>query len=57
MDKQLRDQRALQQDLPNAIARDELTLHYQPQARIDGEITGFEALARWQHPRHGMVPP
>ena len=57
MDKQLRDQRALQQDLLSAIARDELTLHYQPQARIDGEITGFEALARWQHPRHGMVPP
>ena len=57
MDKQLRDQRALQQDLLSAIARDELTLHYQPQARIDGEVIGFEALARWQHPRHGMVPP
>ena len=57
MDKQLRDQRALQQDLLSAIARDELRLYYQPQARIDGEIIGFEALARWQHPRHGMVPP
>ena len=57
MDKQLRDQRALEQDLTSAIARNELTLHYQPQARISGAITGFEALARWQHPRHGMVPP
>ncbi len=57
MDEQLRDQRALQQDLISAITRDELTLHYQPQARIDGTIIGFEALARWQHPRHGMVPP
>jgi diguanylate cyclase (GGDEF)-like protein len=57
MDKQLRDQRALQQDLISAIKRDELTLHFQPQARIDGTVTGFEALARWQHPRHGMVPP
>ncbi len=57
MDRQLRDKRALQQDLRTAIARNELALHYQPQARIDGEITGFEALARWQHPRHGMVPP
>ncbi len=57
MDKQLRDQRALQQDLVSAVAREELTLHYQPQARIDGTVTGFEALARWQHPRHGMVPP
>jgi diguanylate cyclase (GGDEF)-like protein/PAS domain S-box-containing protein len=57
MDNHLRDQRALQQDLISAISREELTLHYQPQARIDGTITGFEALARWQHPRYGMVPP
>ncbi len=57
MDKQLRDQRALQQDLVSAIARDELTIDFQPQARITGEVIGFEALARWQHPRHGMVPP
>ncbi len=57
MDKQLRDKRALQQDLRMAIARDELALHYQPQAQIDGTITGFEALARWQHPVHGAVPP
>jgi diguanylate cyclase (GGDEF)-like protein/PAS domain S-box-containing protein len=57
MDKQLRDKRALQQDLHSAISRDELALHYQPQAHIDGEITGFEALLRWHHPRHGLVPP
>jgi diguanylate cyclase (GGDEF)-like protein/PAS domain S-box-containing protein len=57
MDKELREKRALQQDLRNAIAREELVLHYQPQARIDGTITGFEALARWHHPRFGMVAP
>ena len=57
MDKQLRDRRALQQDLRTAVLRDEFELHYQPQARIDGTITGFEALARWHHPRHGLVPP
>jgi diguanylate cyclase (GGDEF)-like protein/PAS domain S-box-containing protein len=57
MDKQLREKRALQQDLRSAIARDEIELHYQPQAQIDGGITGFEALVRWHHPRHGMVPP
>jgi len=56
-DKQLRERRALQQDLHLAIARNELELHYQPQALIDGEITGFEALARWHHPRYGMVAP
>ena len=44
MDKQLREKRALQQDLRSAISRGELELHYQPQARIDGDITGFEAL-------------
>jgi diguanylate cyclase (GGDEF)-like protein/PAS domain S-box-containing protein len=57
MDKQLREKRVLQQDLRLAISRDELALHYQPQAHIDGEITGFEALARWHHPREGLVPP
>ncbi len=57
MDKELREKRALQQDLRTAILRDELELYYQPQAQIDGTITGFEALARWHHPRHGLVPP
>jgi diguanylate cyclase (GGDEF)-like protein/PAS domain S-box-containing protein len=57
MDRQLREKRALQQDLRNAIARGEIELHYQPQAHIAGGITGFEALVRWHHPRHGRVPP
>jgi len=57
MDQQLREKRALQQDLRSAVMRDELAIHYQPQAHIDGEVTGFEALVRWHHPRHGLVPP
>jgi diguanylate cyclase (GGDEF)-like protein/PAS domain S-box-containing protein len=57
MDKRLRDRRALQQELRFAIDRGELAVHYQPQARIDRDVIGFEALARWQHPRHGAVPP
>jgi EAL domain-containing protein (putative c-di-GMP-specific phosphodiesterase class I) len=43
--------------LRSAVERGELTMHYQPQARITGEIIGFEALVRWQHPQHGMIPP
>jgi diguanylate cyclase (GGDEF)-like protein/PAS domain S-box-containing protein len=57
MDKSLRESRALQHDLQSAIERGELTLNYQPQARIGGSITGFEALVRWQHPTRGMVSP
>ena len=57
MDQRLRERYALQHDLRSAIAHDELLLHYQPQAKIDGEVFGFEALLRWQHPKHGFVPP
>jgi diguanylate cyclase (GGDEF)-like protein/PAS domain S-box-containing protein len=56
-DRQLREERALQQDLRLAISRGELDIHYQPQARMDGSIVGFEALARWHHPERGIVPP
>jgi diguanylate cyclase (GGDEF)-like protein/PAS domain S-box-containing protein len=47
----------LQVDLRLGIDRGELLLHYQPQLRITGEVIGFEALARWQSPTRGMVPP
>jgi diguanylate cyclase (GGDEF)-like protein len=57
MDKRLRDQRVLQQQLRTAIEHNELALHYQPQARIGGEIFGFEALVRWQHPQRGIIAP
>jgi diguanylate cyclase (GGDEF)-like protein/PAS domain S-box-containing protein len=57
MDKQLREKRALQYDLKLALHTDQLELYYQPQADMDGTISGFEALVRWHHPRQGMVPP
>ncbi len=57
MDRHLRERYSLQHDLRSAIAHDELRLHYQPQATIDGDVFGFEVLARWEHPRHGLVPP
>ncbi len=57
MDQRLRERRALQQELRSAIERGELTLHYQPQARISGEVFGFEALGRWHHRQHGAIAP
>src|ERR1700760_457137 len=62
MDQQIRDRRALHQDLSAAIRNGELSLHYQPQAStgrnvLDDDVTGFEALARWVHPTRGFVPP
>ena len=41
-----------------AIERNELLLHYQPKIDVrTGELTGAEALVRWQHPERGLVPP
>jgi PAS domain S-box-containing protein/diguanylate cyclase (GGDEF)-like protein len=38
--------------------QDQLFLDYQPQAELSsGRIVGLEALMRWQHPRHGLLPP
>ncbi|MGP0089982.1 MAG: EAL domain-containing protein [Xanthobacteraceae bacterium] len=57
MDKRLRERRALQHELRSALNRNELALHYQPQALINGEFIGLEALVRWHNPTRGMVPP
>ncbi len=57
MDRRLRERYAMQNDLRSAILHDELLLHYQPQATIDGEVFGFEALARWENAKYGLVSP
>ena len=44
--------------LHQALEREEFILHYQPQVNVNtGQITGMEALLRWQHPELGLVPP
>lgn len=48
----------LENELRRAQERDELVLYYQPQLSLrSGEIIGAEALIRWRHPQHGLVPP
>jgi EAL domain-containing protein (putative c-di-GMP-specific phosphodiesterase class I) len=48
----------LQRDLGTAIERGELRTEYQPIVRThDGRILGVEALLRWDHPTHGLIPP
>jgi len=45
-------------DLWLAIAKNELRLFYQPKyGAMDGQILGFEALIRWQHPQRGLLMP
>jgi diguanylate cyclase (GGDEF)-like protein/PAS domain S-box-containing protein len=47
----------LEGQLREALARDELQLHYQPVVNPDGVILSAEALIRWQHPERGMLSP
>ena len=50
--------RSLEVDLRRALALRELSLVYQPQFNLQSEqITGFEALLRWRHPKRGFVSP
>jgi diguanylate cyclase (GGDEF)-like protein len=49
---------ALETSLRRAIDNEELLLHYQPRVAVDSqEITGVEALVRWQHPQLGLISP
>ncbi|WP_249137111.1 putative bifunctional diguanylate cyclase/phosphodiesterase [Bradyrhizobium canariense] len=57
MDQELRDRRLLVHDLRQALEQNQLLVYFQPQARMDGEVIGFEALLRWNHPTRGFVPP
>jgi diguanylate cyclase (GGDEF)-like protein/PAS domain S-box-containing protein len=48
----------LEADLRRALVRNEFALFYQPQVdTTSGEVRGFEALLRWQHPQRGLLTP
>jgi diguanylate cyclase (GGDEF)-like protein len=57
-DRHSRARLALTAELHSAIESGELEVHFQPQADPStGNVTGAEALVRWRHPEHGLMPP
>jgi diguanylate cyclase (GGDEF)-like protein len=58
MGAEVKERRLIEHDLLHAVSRGELHLEYQPQKRLKtGEISGFEALLRWQHAKRGTISP
>lgn len=58
MNEEAFEQLKLDNSLRRALERGEFLLHYQPQVSLaTGEITGMEALVRWNHPEFGLIPP
>jgi diguanylate cyclase (GGDEF)-like protein/PAS domain S-box-containing protein len=58
MDDAAQARRAIEMDLRGALSKGELCLHYQPLVHVaSGEISGYEALIRWNHPDRGLVMP
>ncbi|SDP76636.1 sensor domain-containing protein [Desulforhopalus singaporensis] len=58
MDDEAHEMLVLENDLYNALKNNEFTLHYQPKISLtSGDVIGAEALARWQHPVKGLIPP
>ena len=47
----------LESELRLGLTRDELLVYYQPVVDVTGNVTGVEALVRWQHSQRGLVPP
>jgi len=58
MDLQMQTRRVMEQDLRKALPAGEFELYYQPVVNLASkEISGFEALIRWNHPTKGVISP
>jgi diguanylate cyclase (GGDEF)-like protein len=58
MHQQTLEAAEIEADLYKALEQNQLFLVYQPIVNLkNNELSGFEALARWQHPRKGLIPP
>ncbi|MCK5100829.1 MAG: EAL domain-containing protein, partial [Desulfobacteraceae bacterium] len=58
LDKNSPHRLTLMGELRQAIENDELVLHFQPKINLHtSSISGVETLVRWQHPKHGFMPP
>src|ERR1700676_3444200 len=58
MDLQMQTRRVMEQDMRKALPAGEFELYYQPVLNLSSnEISGFEALIRWNHPKQGLVSP
>lgn len=54
----MQEQTTLEMDLRQALHNEQFELHYQPQVCLKtGQVTGLEALVRWNHPEKGMISP
>lgn len=58
MNQEIFEHLSIQNDLKQALVEQQFILHYQPQIHLArNTISGVEALLRWNHPSHGLVPP
>ena len=57
MEIAVKEHAALEDDLRLALLEQQFELHYQAQVAGEHRVTGAEVLARWPHPRRGMVSP
>ena len=58
LDEEANERLSVEADLKDAIRNREISVTYQPQiSATTGQVVGFEALARWNHPERGNIPP